>query len=471
MPGAVVATGVISSLLNPDLVGLSPIETLDKIVAYSGQIGLYIILDRHSGKEGDSSAEPLWYIPGDPYYTEARFIEDWVMLAERYRGTAVIGADLMNEPHTNNVLNATWGTGNTSTDWNLAAQRAGNAILAVNPDWLIIVEGVWQDTWWGGNLKGVAEFPVVLNVPNKLVYSAHEYSQDIFNHTWLNAQDFPSNMPPRWDSFWGYIYKSGIAPVLLGEFGTDFAYPRDPTWLHALVEYIDTTVNNAQQGISWTFWCLNPISGGTNGILLDDWQTVDSYKFSFLNHSLAPTAAPTFSPSTTIPTSAPTSWPTYALTSGPSVRPSSTPTYSPSSLIPTFRPSSIAPTYKVTRQPTLPTLAPTKVPTNSPTFSYIPTAAPSQSPTVRPTRSPTVPTKKPTYLPTPSPTSTPTNKPTRLPSIRSTRSPRARPTRNPTPTPTYTTTLIPSHHGALSTSGNQIVDLNGNPVRLTGINW
>jgi endoglucanase len=31
---------------------------------------------------------------------------------------------------------ATWGTGDVSTDWDLAAQRAGNAILDVNPEWL-----------------------------------------------------------------------------------------------------------------------------------------------------------------------------------------------------------------------------------------------------------------------------------------------------------------------------------------------
>eukprot|EP01035_Chromulina_nebulosa_P022450 gene22450-29071_t len=83
---------------NPDLVGLSSLETLDKIVAYSGSIGLRIFLDRHSAKADNYPNEPLWYIPGDAYYTEERFIADWVMLAERYRGTAVIGADLWNEP-------------------------------------------------------------------------------------------------------------------------------------------------------------------------------------------------------------------------------------------------------------------------------------------------------------------------------------------------------------------------------------
>ena len=50
----------------------------------------------------------------------------------------VIGADLHNEPH----APACWGCGDKALDWRLAAERAGNAILAVNPNWLIFVEGV-----------------------------------------------------------------------------------------------------------------------------------------------------------------------------------------------------------------------------------------------------------------------------------------------------------------------------------------
>ena len=87
------------------------------------------------------------YLPGAPYYTEQLFIDDWVMLARRYRNTAVVAADLWNEPK----MNSTWGTGDLASDWRLAAERVGNAIQAVNPDWLLVVEGVGGATWWGGN--------------------------------------------------------------------------------------------------------------------------------------------------------------------------------------------------------------------------------------------------------------------------------------------------------------------------------
>jgi endoglucanase len=43
-----------------------------------------------------------------------------------------------------------------ATDWRLAAERAGNAVPAANPDWLITVEGIdcySGDCYWrGGNL-------------------------------------------------------------------------------------------------------------------------------------------------------------------------------------------------------------------------------------------------------------------------------------------------------------------------------
>ena len=57
------------------------------------------------------------------------------------------------------------------TDWRLAATTCGNNIHLVNPDLLIIVEGLNYDNV----LTFVASLPVVLDQPNKLVYEAHNY--------------------------------------------------------------------------------------------------------------------------------------------------------------------------------------------------------------------------------------------------------------------------------------------------------
>ena len=79
---------------NPDLQGLSGIQIMDKVVAYAGQKGLRIILDRHRPDSAAQSA--LWYTSA---YSEQRWINDWKMLATRYNNNpTVIGGDLHNEP-------------------------------------------------------------------------------------------------------------------------------------------------------------------------------------------------------------------------------------------------------------------------------------------------------------------------------------------------------------------------------------
>jgi len=92
-----VASGINYSL-NPDLQGLAGLQVMDKIVQYADQIGIKIILDHHRSEAGDgTSANGLWY---DSQYTQAQWVSDWQMLAQRYaKDPSVIGADLHNEPY------------------------------------------------------------------------------------------------------------------------------------------------------------------------------------------------------------------------------------------------------------------------------------------------------------------------------------------------------------------------------------
>lgn len=277
---------------NADLQGLDGLGILDRIIAYAGQLGLRVILDRHRPDAGGQSA--LWYTAGTP---ESVWIADWQMLAARYAGNpTVIGADLHNEPHSESddpAQSACWGCGVPAVDWRLAAERAGNAIHAVNPDWLIFVEGVqcWGPggaatsrqgtttcTWWGGNLEGAATAPVRLTVANRVVYSAHDYPASLFAQTWFSDPAYPTNLPSVWRRFWGYLHEQDTAPVLLGEFGSRLQTTSDRRWLDTLTRYLGT----GAEGISWTFWSWNPNSGDTGGILRDDWRTIDGDKQSYL---------------------------------------------------------------------------------------------------------------------------------------------------------------------------------------------
>ena len=288
------ATGI-DYAKNPDLVGLSPLEILDRIVDYADKIGLKIVLDHHRNSSGAGSTENgLWY---DSKYSEADMTKNWEMLADRYAdNTSVIGADLHNEPH----AAATWGTG-AATDWDAAAERIGDAVLAHAPNWLIFVEGIGgyngSNYWWGGDLQGAKDHPVDLSVANRLVYSPHDYPNSIYPQTWFSDPSYPANLPAIFNAKWGYLYEQNIAPIWVGEWGSKLTDPKDVQWADAITKYIlgDTsalTIKPGELGPSWSWWAWNPNSGDTGGILKDDWLSVNYNKIELLQplmYGLVPT--------------------------------------------------------------------------------------------------------------------------------------------------------------------------------------
>ena len=275
--------------INPELKGMTPLQLLDAIVAEATSLGLKMILDHHTSSAfGYLTSAGLWY---DNNYGQDAFVSDWVKLAGHYAGNStVIGLDLANEPHGP----VTWGDGNVATDWELAATKTGNAIQAVNPDALIIVEGTefykGTETPWGENLLGVADHPVVLNTANKLVYSAHDYPASITHAQYFNDPTYPSNLAAIWTKDWGYIEQQNLAPVWVGEFGTDLGTQSDTQWLSTLKAYIDGNAAAAsptgavvpQASFSWAWWAWNPNSDGF-GILMDDWKTANQAKLTAID--------------------------------------------------------------------------------------------------------------------------------------------------------------------------------------------
>lgn len=293
--------------LNPDLQNLTPLQVWDKLIDYANQIGLFVFFDHHrtwagNNTESGTMRAGLWY-DKNGVWTEDKVIANWKTIAARYRDRPnIIGADLHNEPHSarfttgNNGM--TWGQG--GEDWAAAAERIGNAVLSIAPHWLIIVEGVetvagtWQGSWgdfwiWGGNLIGArpGRRPITLNVPNKLVYSAHEYMFGYAQHV-QNAANFPNNLPALWNEIWGWNYtkqfgNSPIAPVLIGEFGGWMSDAKERGWMQKLQQYMagdfnndgSSDLTNGDLGVHWTHWNWGPLSGDTGGVLMDDWQTVN----------------------------------------------------------------------------------------------------------------------------------------------------------------------------------------------------
>jgi endoglucanase len=268
--------------INPDLTGKTSLELMDLLIQGARERGLKVILDRH--RPTAAAQSELWYTDAVP---EERWIADWVMLAQRYKDQpAVLGMDLHNEPRGP----ATWGSGDPATDWLLAAQRAGNAILAVDPSVLIFIQGVERSGddwyWWGGNFldsQPSAQAALVqLDVPGRVVYSPHDYGPAVYAQPWFSAPDFPDNLPAIWDAHWGYLAKEQLAPVVLGEFGgRSVGDDADGIWQRALMDYAQRT------GVGWLNWSFNPDSGDTGGLLGDDWLSIVQAKADLYQGHLA----------------------------------------------------------------------------------------------------------------------------------------------------------------------------------------
>lgn len=267
---------------NKELEGKTPLEVMDAVIQEADKLNLLIILDSH--RLNVKRIPELWYGDG---YSEADWIDTWKLLAQRYKNQKnVIGADLKNEPHGR----ASWGTNNLLTDWRLAAERAGNAILSINPDWLIIVEGVEKNVpgqkqthyWWGGNLEGAGRFPVRLSRRHKLVYSPHEYGEGVAKMPYFQDKSFPRNLPQRWEIGFYYLARRQIAPIWVGEFGGRQVDNKstEGIWQNKFVRFI------RDQKLGFAYWSWNPNSSDTGGILLDDWQTIDAPKQVLLSQLL-----------------------------------------------------------------------------------------------------------------------------------------------------------------------------------------
>ena len=282
---------------NPDLIGKTPLEVFDEVVKALARENIAVILNNHTSHaiwcclyEEDG----LWYTKK---YSEERWVSDWEKLVARYQSIPqVIGADLRNEVRVAKWKGSffptppLWGTG-TKNDWRRASEVAGNRILSVNPNILVIVEGVNFPRY---HLRGVKKHPVRLKNHRKLVYAVHNYA-------------FPSPtdpFPPKygdmpWEKFkktmdeeWGFVLnlEEGIrAPVWVSEWGGGPSVSKD--WFQNLSRYMKS------KDVGFAYWPLNAgdkLDGQpeTFSLLkedwsapLDDWRWASVQKLQKLNNS------------------------------------------------------------------------------------------------------------------------------------------------------------------------------------------
>jgi aryl-phospho-beta-D-glucosidase BglC (GH1 family) len=280
---------------------------IDLVVAAAKQYGVKVIIDHHA----DETPSPTnHYLPQQPNglpidsgpgtdgtdgagdhgtVTLAKFIADWVKVAQHYAGdSTVIGFDLDNEPlHYPGM--STWGDGRP-TDLRAMYIQAGNAIQTVNPGALIIAEGPqnYQRNFLGtapapyGDLSLVATKPVTLNIPNKVVYSVHDYPAAIGGF----SLDSEAAVIAAMNADFGYLVTQNIAPVWIGEMGGSLDgssesagknLAEERRWGQTLVDYMNGKYaaqggpkRSGNEAMSGSWWAWGNLDGQSPDGTLDN---------------------------------------------------------------------------------------------------------------------------------------------------------------------------------------------------------
>ena len=279
--------------INPDFVEADgktlkdSMQIFDIIMQKCKKYGIKAFIDIHSPHSDNSGHNyNLWY--GKAGVTTEVWIETLVWLAEKYKNDdTLIGYDLKNEPHGKGQEGdeaAKWDGSKDENNWAYAATRCAEAILDVNPNALIFVEGVEQSlsgamegdywgipdrrdnspyigAWWGGNFRGAREYPIVPKQgTSQIVYSPHDYGPSVYAQTWFD-KDFTEQtlLDDYWYDTWAWINAEDVAPELIGEWGGHMEGD-NLKWMLLLRDYM------IKNHINHTFWCLNTNSGDTGGL-------------------------------------------------------------------------------------------------------------------------------------------------------------------------------------------------------------
>ncbi|MBE6853779.1 MAG: glycoside hydrolase [Ruminococcus sp.] len=266
-------------------------EIFDIIIQKCKKYGIKAFVDIHSPHTDNSGHNyGLWYgkeTADGTMVTTDLWIESLVWLAEKYKNDdTLLAYDLKNEPHgkgQEGELAAKWDGSKDENNWAYAATRCADAILDVNPNALILIEGVEQSlkddsftwgqpdsltnspyigAWWGGNFRGARKYPIKPeHGTSQIVYSPHDYGPSVYAQTWFD-KDFTRQtlLDDYWYDTWSYINEENIAPLLIGEWGGHMDGKENQKWMTLLRDYmIDKHINH-------TFWCLNTNSGDTGGL-------------------------------------------------------------------------------------------------------------------------------------------------------------------------------------------------------------
>lgn len=207
--------------------------------------GVSVIIDLHNyGRYGGNTI-------GSSSVSYQQFADFWAKLAAELKDApALVGYDIMNEPHDMNGAH----------HWPAAAQAAVNAIRGVDMQNTIYIEG---DNWSGAASWQQSNANLIINDPaNNLIYEAHLYfdrhGEGIYRDSYAVDGAYPDIGVDRLKPFIDWLAANNLKGFI-GEFGVP---GNDPQWLEVQHRAIEAMKAAGLSGTVWGggFWWPNDYS-------------------------------------------------------------------------------------------------------------------------------------------------------------------------------------------------------------------
>lgn len=214
--------------------------TYDWFIKECEKRDIYVIIDLHAAPGSQNGRDHSGDASGSKLYTDLRAqdltVSLWEQIAEHYKGNpTVVGYDLLNEAEGNEQERAPWGKVQLPY-----FDRLYQAIRAIDPDHLIIINAVWEPT----NIGHPSEYGW-----ENVMYEYHFYCWSGTDNA--NVQRSFTNSKVTLNNQVGHE-----VPVLIGEFTL---FDKLNSWEHALKVY-------EENGWSWTTWTYKTVDMGNWGI-------------------------------------------------------------------------------------------------------------------------------------------------------------------------------------------------------------
>lgn len=234
------------------------LEMLDDAVRWSGELGMYVIIDWHT------IGNPLTDVyHRDIYLTDrGETFRFWYTIAERYKGNSVVACyELWNEPTSRNgrMGRLPW------SDYKKYMEELIYMIRRIDDDAIPLVAGFN----WGYDLRHVRENPIDFE---RVGYISHPYPQ---------KREQP--WEPKWEEDWGFVAEK--YPLVCTEFGFMAAdgpgahvpVIADEVYGEAIIAFFE------ERGISWTPWVFD---ARWSPQLISDWDYTPTQQGRFFKRKL-----------------------------------------------------------------------------------------------------------------------------------------------------------------------------------------